>query len=82
MSMMPFWNLSHVWYRYYTVEAVNNKDTDQTALMRRLSPLLFVHGINRFSHDWLKQNKNYKSTLDTPKMTNGVELNSPLGKKG
>ena len=33
-------------YRYYTIQAVNNKGDDQTAWS-----WMFAYGINRFSHD-------------------------------
>ena len=37
---------------YYPIQTANNKGADQTVWMRRLIvPLLFAHGIKRFSHD-------------------------------
>ena len=55
-SWVESWNFGYTNYKYYTIKAANDKDSDQTARMRRLICVFVVH-------IWYKQVLTWRGSL-------------------
>ena len=62
-SWLGSWNLGFSMYRYYTIQAANNKGADQTARMRRLICAFVVRIWHKQVFSWLGSNSRCSKLL-------------------